>query len=74
MRSFTEPEYTRGIFVANKPALGTRIICRLLLTHPAIVWWVRHVAWMTRYITGRDGCSLFRRIFDKPLDKQLEEA
>ena len=38
-----------------------------VLKHPAIVWLVRLVAWlMTRYITGRDGCSPFRRIFGQP--------
>ena len=35
----------------------------------AIVWLVRHVAWLiTRYNTGRDGCSPFRRIFGKSYD------
>ena len=48
----------REIFVANKLALEAGIGCRLLLKHPAIVWLIRHVAWlMTRYSTGRDGCS-----------------
>ena len=38
----------------------------------AIVWLVRHVAWlMTRYNTGRDGCSPFRRIFSKPYDGSI---
>ena len=56
----------RGIFVAIKLALEARIGCRLLLKHPAIVWLVRHVAWLiNRYNTGRDGCSSFRRIFGK---------
>ena len=59
----------RGIFVANKLALETGIGCRLLLKHPAIVWLVRHVAWLiTRYNTGRDGCSPSRRIFGKSYD------
>ena len=52
--------------MANKLALEAGIGCRLLLKHPAIVWLVRHVAWLiTRYNTGRDGCSPFRRIFGK---------
>ena len=52
--------------MANKLALEAGIGCRLLLKHPAIVWLVRHVAWLiTRYNTGRDGCSLFRWIFGK---------
>ena len=59
----------RGIFVASKLALEAGIGCRLLLKHLAIVWLVRHVAWlMTRYNTGRDGCSPFRRIVGKPHD------
>ena len=62
----------RGIFVANKLALEVGVGCRLLLKHPAIVWLVRHVALlMTRYNTGRDGCSLFRRIFGKPYDGSI---
>ena len=45
----------RGIFVANKLALEAGIGGRLLLKHPAVVWLVRHVAWLiTRYNTGRD--------------------
>ena len=56
----------RGIFVANKLALEAGIGCRLLLKHPAVVWLIRHVAWLiTRYNTGRDGCSPFRRIYGK---------
>ena len=52
--------------MANKLALETGIGCRLLLKHPAIVWLVRRVAWLiTRYNTGRDGCSPSRRIFGK---------
>ena len=44
----------------------------IFLKHPAIVWFVRHVAWlMTRYNTGRDGCSLFMRIFGKPYDGSI---
>ena len=62
----------RGIFVANKLALETGIGCRLLLKHPAIVWLVRHVAWLiTRYNTGRDGCSPYRRIFGKSYDGRI---
>ena len=54
-------------FVANKLALEAGIGCRLLLKHPAIVWLNRHIAWlMTRYNTGHDGCSPFRKIFGKP--------
>ena len=50
--------FTVGIFVANKLALEAGIGCRLLLKHPAVVWLIRHVAWLiTRYNTGRDGCS-----------------
>ena len=37
----------RGIFVANKLALEAGIGCRLLLKHPAIVWLVSDVAWLT---------------------------
>ena len=41
--------------MAHKLALEARIGCRLLLKHPAIVWLVRHVAWlMTKFNTGRD--------------------
>ena len=55
--------------MANKLALDAGSGCRLLLKHPAIVWLVRHVAWLiTRYNTGRDGCSPFRRIFGKSYD------
>ena len=36
----------RGIFVANKLALEAGSGCRLLLKHPAVVWLVRHVAWL----------------------------
>ena len=56
-----------GVLVANKLALEAGIGCRLLLRHPAIVWLVRHVAWLlTRYNTGRDGRSPFRRFLGKP--------
>ena len=62
----------RGIFVANKLALEAGIGCRLLLKHPAVVWLIRHVAWLiTRYNTGRDGCSPFRRIFGKPYNGSI---
>ena len=62
----------RGIFVTNKLALETGIGCRLSLKHPAIVWQVRHVAWLiTRYNTGRDGCSPYRRIFGKSYDGSI---
>ena len=62
----------RGIFVANKLALEAGIGCRLLLKHTAVVWLVRHVAWLiTRYSTGRDGCSPFRRIFGKPYNGSI---
>ena len=62
----------RGIFVANKLALEAGIGCRLLLKHPAIVWLIRHAAWLiTRYNTGRDGCSPFRRIFGKPYNGSI---
>ena len=62
----------RGIFVANKLALEARIGCRFRLRHPAIVWLVRHIAWlMTRYNTGRDVCSPFRGIFGKPYDGSI---
>ena len=62
----------RGIFVANKLALEAGIGCRLLLKHPAVVWLVRHVAWLiTRYNTGRDGCSPFRRIVGKPYNGSI---
>ena len=55
--------------MANKLALQAGIGCRLLLKHPAIVWFV---AWlMTRYNTGRDGCSPFRRIFSKSYDGSI---
>ena len=55
-----------GMFVANKLALEAGIGCRLLLKHSAVAWLVRHVAWLiTRYNTGRDRCSPFRRIFGK---------
>ena len=58
--------------MANKLALEAGISCRLLLKHLAIVWLVRHVAWlMTRYNTGRDGCSFSRRIFGKPYDGSI---
>ena len=58
--------------MANKLALEAGIGCRFLLRHPAIMWSVRHVAWlMTRYNTGRDGCSPFRRIFGKPYDGSI---
>ena len=58
--------------MANKLALEAGIGCRLLLRHPAIVWLVRHVAWlMTRFHTGRDGSSLFRSIFGKPYDGSI---
>ena len=61
-----------GIFVANKLALEAGIGCRLLLKNPAITWLVRHVGWlMTRYNTGRDGRSLFRRIFGKPYEGSI---
>ena len=57
----------RGIFVAKKLALEAGIGCRLLLRHRVIVWLIRHVAWlMTKYSTGRDGCSPCRSIFGKP--------
>ena len=53
-------------------ALEAWIGCRLPLKHPAIVWLVRHVAWLiTRYNTGRDGCSPFRRIFGKPYNGSI---
>ena len=62
----------RGFFVANKLALEAGIGCRLLLKHPAVVWLIRHVAWLiTRYNTGRDGCSPFRRIFGKPYNGSI---
>ena len=62
----------RGIFVANKLALEAGIGCRLLLKHPAIVWLIRHAAWLiTRYNAGRDGCSPFRRIFGKPYNESI---
>ena len=62
----------RGIFVANKLALEAGIGCRLLLKHPVIVWLTRHVAWpMTRYNTGRDGCSPFRKIFGNSCDGSI---
>ena len=36
------------------------------------MWLVRHVARLkTRYNTGRDGCSPFRRIFGKPFDGSI---
>ena len=58
--------------MANKLALEARIGCRLLLKHPAIVWLIRHVAWlMTRYNIGRDGWSPFRRIFGRPCDGSI---
>ena len=58
--------------MANKLALETGIGCRLLLKHPAIVWLVRHVAWLiTRYNTGRDGCSPYRRMFGKSYDGSI---
>ena len=58
--------------MANKLALETGIGCRLLLKHPAIVWLVRHVAWLiTRHNTGRDGCSPYRRIFGKSYDGSI---
>ena len=58
--------------MANKLALEAGIGCRLLLKHLAILWLVRHVAWlMTRYNTGRDGCSHCRRIFGKPYDGSI---
>ena len=48
----------RKIFVAHKLALEAGIGCRLLLKQPAIVELIRQVAeLMTRYNTGRDGCS-----------------
>ena len=40
----------RGIFVANKLALEAGIGCRHLLKHPAVVWLVRHVAWLIHQI------------------------
>ena len=47
-------------------------VVRLLLKHPAVVWLIRHVAWLiTRYNTGRDGCSPFRRIFGKPYNGSI---
>ena len=53
--------------MANKLAVEAGIGCRLLLKLAVIVWLIRHVAWlMTRYNTGRDGCSPFRRIYGKP--------
>ena len=62
----------RGIFEANKLALEEGIGCRLLLKHLAIVWLIRHVAWlMARYNTGRDGCSPFRRILGKTSDGSI---
>ena len=62
----------RGIFVANKLAWEAGIGCRLLLRHPAVMWLIRHVAWLiTRYNTGRDGCSPFRRIFGKPYNGSI---
>ena len=55
--------------MANKLALEAGIGSRRLLKHPVFGWLVRRVAWLiTRYNTGRDGCSLFRRIFGKPYD------
>ena len=58
--------------MANKLALEAGIGCRLLLKHPAVVWLIRHVAWLiTRYNTGRDGCSPFRRIFGKPYNGSI---
>ena len=62
----------RGIFVVNKLALEAGIGCRLLLKHPAFVWLIRHVALLiTRYNTGKDGCSSFRRIFGKPYNGSI---
>ena len=58
--------------MAKKLALEAGIGCRLLLKHPAVVWLIRHVAWLiTRYTTGRDGCSPFRRIFGKPYNGSI---
>ena len=58
--------------MANKLALEAGIGCRLLLKHPPIVWLIRHAAWLiTRYNTGRDGCSPFRRIFEKPYNDSI---
>ena len=58
--------------MANKLALEAGIGCRLLLKHPAVVWLIRHVAWLiTRYNTGKDGCSPFRGIFGKPYNSSI---
>ena len=66
-----QPDF-RGIFVANQLAPEAGICCRLLLKHHVIVWLIRHVAWlMTRYNTGRDRCSPFKRIFGKPCDGSI---
>ena len=64
----------RGILVAHKLALEAGIGRRLLLKPLVIVWLIRHVAWLiTRYNTGRDGCSPFRRIFGKPYDGSISK-
>ena len=61
----------RGIFVAYKLALEAGIGCRLQLKHPAIVWLIRHAARLiTRYNTGRDGCSEVKRIWRKTIQWQ----
>ena len=58
--------------MANQLAPEAGIGCRLLLKHHVIVWLIRHVAWlMTRYNTGRDRCSPFKRIFGKPCDGSI---
>ena len=60
----------RGLFVANMLGLEAGIGYRLSLKHPAIPCLVRHVGWlMTKYNTGRDGCSPYK-IFGKPYEGQ----
>ena len=67
-RKFAIATTMRKSFATN---FGSKL-SPLLKKHPAIVWLVRHVAWLiTRYNTGRDGCSPYRRIFGKSYDGSI---
>ena len=57
----------RGIFVANKLAAEAALGMQIGSRHVLIPWLARHVGWiMTRYSTGQDGLTPYRRLFGKP--------
>ena len=60
-------EVFRGIFTANKLALESAIGKTLPLENILWSWLVRHVGWLiTRFNTGADGLTPYRRLFGKP--------